>query len=161
MTISHVGITVSDVQEMTAFYLAVLKPLGYDKRMEPAKDVIGLGPKFCGPPFWIAPGLDASKEAKGEKLHVAFHASNRQQVRDFHAAALKAGATCNGPPGVRKQYFPTYYAAFVLDPEGRNIEAHCMSPAFISEPVQRNILLAAVGAIVAGIAFWAHTNNIF
>ncbi|GLB35717.1 putative glyoxalase/Bleomycin resistance protein/Dioxygenase superfamily protein [Lyophyllum shimeji] len=162
MTISHVGIQVTDVQQMTDFYLAALKPLGYAKRMEPAKDVIGMGPRFCGPTFWLSPGLDLSKKPDtGEQLHIAFHASNRQKVRDFHAAALKAGGTCNGAPGIREQYFPTYYAAYVLDPEGRNIEAHCMAPAFVAEPVQRNIIFAVSGAIVAAAVYWARTREMF
>jgi len=63
------------------------------------------------------------KKVRGAKLHVAFLAHNRKEVHNFHAAALKAGAKGNGQPGPRKDYSPDYYASFVLDPEGNNIEA--------------------------------------
>jgi catechol 2,3-dioxygenase-like lactoylglutathione lyase family enzyme len=122
--IDHMGITVSDYEASKAFYRAALAPLGYELVMEVAE----AGP-FAGfgeagkPDFWIGPG-----ERTAPKVHVAFRARDRATVRAFYEAALAAGAADNGPPGLREIYHPTYYGAFVLDPDGHNIEAVCHEP---------------------------------
>jgi catechol 2,3-dioxygenase-like lactoylglutathione lyase family enzyme len=122
--IDHLGLSVSDYERSKALYLAALKPLGYGLVME----VTEAGP-YAGfgeggkPDFWIGRGKVSTKGA-----HVAFRARDRATVRAFYDAALKAGASDNGPPGLREIYHPNYYGAFVLDPDGHNIEAVCHDP---------------------------------
>ena len=113
----HVGIKVHDLGASAAFYAAALAPLGYAQGYED-QTMVCLGPKE-GPAFW----LYRSVRPAGSGSHVAFRADNRGAVDQFYSAALKAGATDNGPPGLRPDYGPTYYAAFVVDLDGNNIEA--------------------------------------
>jgi len=121
--LDHIGFNVSDVTASKAFYDKALAPLGIAVIKTIGPDETG-GPTYLGygkddnPFFWF--GDDPEQ---GNKLHVAFTASNRGEVDAFHAAALAAGGTDNGAPGLRPQYGPGYYAAFVFDPEGHNIEA--------------------------------------
>jgi catechol 2,3-dioxygenase-like lactoylglutathione lyase family enzyme len=123
--IDHVGIRVSDYERSKAFYVAALAPLGYALVME----VTEVGP-YAGfgeggkPDFWIGKG-----ERPATNVHVALQARDRATVRAFHEAALAAGGTDNGAPGLRPEYHPDYYGAFVLDPDGNNIEAVCHAPA--------------------------------
>jgi len=112
----HIGIHVKDLARSLAFYEAVLAPLGYVVCSSDAGSA-GLGPKG-EPALW----LYASK-APGGRVHVAFRAVDRRAVAQFHAAAVTAGGVDNGPPGVRTDYSERYYAAFVLDPDGNNVEA--------------------------------------
>jgi predicted lactoylglutathione lyase len=91
--------------------------------MEPVPEVGGFGDDF--PFFWIA----RRDRGPDSGVHVAFTAENRETVDAFHAAALAAGGTDNGEPGVRELYHPHYYGAFVLDPDGNNVEAVCHTPA--------------------------------
>jgi catechol 2,3-dioxygenase-like lactoylglutathione lyase family enzyme len=120
--IDHTGIGVADVARMTAFYDAALGALGL-RRAEEIDGGIGYGRDY--PVFWI----DRFHPA-GTRNHTAFVAISRAQVDAFHAAAIAAGGTDHGPPGIRTGgYPPGYYAAFVLDPEGNNIEAVFREPA--------------------------------
>ena len=120
--IDHTGVTVSDVTKSRAFYRAALAPLGYSLLMELGDDAgFGVAPK---PDFWIGQGT-----LNGARSHVAFQAETRQLVDAFYKAAMAAGGTDNGPPGLRPHYHPNYYCAFVLDPDGHNIEAVCHAPA--------------------------------
>jgi catechol 2,3-dioxygenase-like lactoylglutathione lyase family enzyme len=112
---------VSNLAESKAFYLKALQPLGISVAMEGPYGV-GLG-RNGKPSFW----LSESKE-KPTHLHIAIAADTRDQVDAFYTAALAAGATDNGPPGVRPHYHPNYYGAFVLGPDGHNIEAVCHKP---------------------------------
>jgi catechol 2,3-dioxygenase-like lactoylglutathione lyase family enzyme len=122
--IDHIGISVSDYQRSKAFYAAALEPLGYELIMEVTAAGSHAGFGVAGKPdFWIGAG-----ERTAPKVHVAFRAKDRATVRAFHRAALAAGAADNGPPGLREIYHPTYYGAFVLDPDGHNIEAVCHEP---------------------------------
>jgi catechol 2,3-dioxygenase-like lactoylglutathione lyase family enzyme len=116
--LDHVGILVSDFERSKRFYEEALSPLGYELIMEPRHGAAGLG---CSakPDFWISQG------ELGRPVHVAFAASDRATVKAFHEAAVAAGGRDNGRPGLRPEYHPTYYAAFVLDPDGNNIEAVC------------------------------------
>jgi catechol 2,3-dioxygenase-like lactoylglutathione lyase family enzyme len=118
--IDHTGIGVADVRRSAAFYDAALGALGLRRVVQiPEKegaDAVGYGVDY--PIFWI----DRFHQ-HGVKQHTAFSARKRAEVDAFHAAAVKAGGRDNGPPGLRKGYPPGYYAAFVLDPEGNNIEA--------------------------------------
>jgi len=120
--LDHIGLDVSDYARSKTFYEQALAPLGMRLLMEPVPDVGGFGDEF--PFFWIA------KRDRGPDsgVHVAFTAPDRKTVDAFHAAALEAGATDNGEPGVREIYHPTYYGAFVLDPDGNNVEAVCHAP---------------------------------
>jgi catechol 2,3-dioxygenase-like lactoylglutathione lyase family enzyme len=120
--IDHTGVGVADFARSKAFYAAALAPLGYAMLME-FGDAAGFGvpPK---PDFWIG-----TASAAISPVHVAFRADSRAQVDAFHRAALAAGGRDNGAPGLRTHYHPTYYGAFVLDPDGHNVEAVCHLPA--------------------------------
>jgi catechol 2,3-dioxygenase-like lactoylglutathione lyase family enzyme len=119
--LDHLGIPVSDYTRSKRFYTDALAPLGIGVIMEPAPGACGFGAD--GKPFfWIA-----ADEAGGHN-HVAFAAPDRATVDGFHKAALAAGARDNGAPGLRPHYHPNYYGAFVLDPDGHNIEAVCHRP---------------------------------
>ena len=118
--LDHVGLAVSDLAAARAFYVAALEPLGFGVVME-FPGVIALG--LAGQPeLWMHQG------APSAPIHIAFHAADRARVDAFHAAALAAGGTDNGAPGLRPQYHPGYYGAYVLDPDGNNVEAVCHQP---------------------------------
>ena len=120
--VDHVGFGVSDYAKSKAFYEKALAPLGIELIMEPMGAAAGFGAR--GKPFfWLETGRAVATE-----VHVAFAADDREQVRRFHAAALAAGGKANGPPGVRENYHPHYYGAFVIGPDGHNIEAVCHRP---------------------------------
>jgi catechol 2,3-dioxygenase-like lactoylglutathione lyase family enzyme len=126
--LDHIAFGVADYERSKAFYLKALAPLGYRIVMEvtdariPGAPFVGFGDDRK-PYFWFGPG----RELK-EQLHVAFIAKDRAAVDAFYQAALAAGGKDNGPPGLRSQYHPNYYGAFVLDPDGHNIEAVCHAP---------------------------------
>ena len=122
--IDHTNISVSNLAASKAFYLGALAPLGYaiSREFDDAagfKDDRDNGGDPHGD-FWISQGTPQSP-----RKHIAFNARDRAQVDAFHAAALAAGGQDNGAPGPRPQYHAGYYAAFVLDPDGYNIEAVC------------------------------------
>lgn len=115
--IDHIGIQVADLETSLAFYSKALAPLGYVLVMR-FDEAAGFG--IAGKPdFWIGTGKPT------DRVHVAFRARGRGDVRAFYAAAMAAGGTDNGAPGVREIYHPNYYGAFVRDPDGHNIEAVC------------------------------------
>jgi catechol 2,3-dioxygenase-like lactoylglutathione lyase family enzyme len=119
----HVGLNVRDYQTSRAFYERALAPLAYHVVM--AFDqwkAAGFGTDDK-PEFWVS-----QREPFGTGTHIAFSAGDRAAVDAFHAAAVAAGGTDNGPPGLREHYHPTYYAAFVLDPDGNNVEVVCHKP---------------------------------
>jgi catechol 2,3-dioxygenase-like lactoylglutathione lyase family enzyme len=121
--LDHVGLNVADYAASRRFYEQALAPLGIEVVM--ANDewkAAGFGSEGR-PYFWVV-----EREPRGGSTHVAFHAADRATVDAFHAAALTAGGTDNGAPGIRAHYRPTYYAAFVIDPDGNNIEAVCHAP---------------------------------
>jgi catechol 2,3-dioxygenase-like lactoylglutathione lyase family enzyme len=121
--LDHVGFAVSDYDRSKAFYEQALAPLGLTLLMEPAPGIGGFGD--AGKPyFWIG-RRDPVTQAG---LHVAFEVDDRGLVDAFHAAGLEAGGTDNGRPGIREIYHPNYYGAYVLDPDGNNIEAVCDKP---------------------------------
>lgn len=123
-TLDHIGLQVSDFARAKEFYSAALQPLGIKLQMEfpnEAGGVAGFG--RCKPEFWIAAGKTPTSP-----FHIAFHAANRAQVDAFYKAAIAAGARDNGAPGLRPQYHPNYYGAFVIDPDGHNVEAVCHYP---------------------------------
>jgi len=114
----HVSIGVSDIPRAARFYDAVLMPLGYT-RLSDGETSLGYGEK--GVQLW----LGATKKPVKADMESGFVAPDRKAVDAFHAAALKTGGADNGKPGVRADYGPKYYAAFVIDPDGYRIEAYC------------------------------------
>jgi catechol 2,3-dioxygenase-like lactoylglutathione lyase family enzyme len=133
--IDHVGFPVSDYARSKAFYAEALAPLGYELLIEidgvhteSRAPAVGFG-RSGKPDFWI--GGEGGLE---KPLHIAIAAAERASVDAFHAAALAAGGRDNGAPGLRPQYHANYYAAFVLDPDGHNIEAVCHARAEVDKP---------------------------
>ncbi len=126
--IDHVGFPVSDYATSKAFYERALAPLGYILVMEvPVNEMNAPAAGFGiggNPDFWIG-----GEGGVGNPVHVAIMAKDRGTVDAFHKAAVAAGGKDNGAPGLRPRYGPSYYAAFVLDPDGHNIEAVCYRPA--------------------------------
>ncbi|KQO12353.1 glyoxalase [Acidovorax sp. Leaf76] len=129
--IDHTGITVSELGRSRQFYESVLSTLGYGVRLA-LEDAVGFGARELQPgddpggDFWISAGPPFTPRS-----HIAFRAHSEAQVVAFHQAALFAGGSDNGAPGLRPQYHARYFAAFVLDPDGYNIEAvfHGAAPA--------------------------------
>ena len=128
--IDHLTLNVSDYARSRAFYEKALAPLGVKPVME-FGEACGFG-RDQKPDFWIGKGPTSFQKpehlAPITPVHVALSARTRDEVRAFHAAALAAGATDHGAPGLRPEYHATYYGAFVLDPDGHNVEAVCHRP---------------------------------
>jgi catechol 2,3-dioxygenase-like lactoylglutathione lyase family enzyme len=128
--IDHVGFSVADYETSKTFYLKALAPLGYGLIMEVPAEQTEAGFAAAGfgvdrkPDFWIA-----GEGKLPRPVHVAIVVKHRATVDAFHRAGLAAGGKDNGAPGLRPHYHPNYYAAFVLDPDGHNIEAVCHAPA--------------------------------
>lgn len=118
----HVSIGVADIGRSKKFYDAALTPLGYSLLSE-GKTSLGYGEKGIG--LWVGEAAKPVKTDKESYLHFCFVAKDRKSVDAFHAGALTAGGTDNGKPGVRADYDPKYYAAFVIDPDGYHLEAYC------------------------------------
>jgi catechol 2,3-dioxygenase-like lactoylglutathione lyase family enzyme len=126
--IDHTGLQMSRPLESRRFYEQALAPLGYTLLMEIPREFTG-GRVVLG--FGVAPKADfwlAEGTPNEPKLHIAFRADTREVVDAFYRAAIAAGGKDNGPPGPRPQYHQNYYGAFVLDPDGHNIEAVCHEP---------------------------------
>lgn len=113
----HMGLKVKDIAASVAFYKAVLAPLGAGLCSEDESGA-GFGPNGAAA-LWLYP----HRGAKGPGVHLAFAAPDRKSVEKFHAAGVKAGGRDNGPAGLRADYSPTYFAAFLTDPDGNNVEA--------------------------------------
>lgn len=121
MVFDHVGFNVKNFARSKVFYLQALAPLGISVLMQDDRSAM-IGRQHEGA-FWFgAYGTPATP------VHIAFAAKSREQVRQFHAAALVAGAKDNGAPGLRPDYHPNYYGAYVIDPDGHNLEAVCHLP---------------------------------
>lgn len=119
----HIGLQVKDLENSIRFYEATLAPLGGIVTSRDAT-YAGFGPEKDVSVLWLHPN---PQKAKGG-THVAFKAANRAAVDRFHRAGLAAGGRDNGAPGVRADYGSNYYAAFLLDPDGHNVEAVCLQP---------------------------------
>lgn len=124
--LDHIGIKTMQYPAAKAFYDAALAPLGAKMMMQVpleytgGKHVVGYGRDH--PMFWLSEG------EPGAGIHIAFAARNRAEVDEFYQAGVAAGGRDNGAPGLRPQYHPDYYGAFVLDPDGNNVEAVCHLP---------------------------------
>jgi catechol 2,3-dioxygenase-like lactoylglutathione lyase family enzyme len=116
----HLGLRTPRLDASIRFYEAALGPLGHRVA---SRDDSGAG---LGPPGAPALWLSKVPEDSGSRVHLAFAAKDRQSVDRFHAAGLEAGGRDNGAPGARSDYGPRYYAAFLLDPDGNNVEAVCL-----------------------------------
>ncbi|NWH09299.1 MAG: VOC family protein [Alphaproteobacteria bacterium] len=123
--INHVSIGVSNVAQAAAFYDPVLATLGIGRAMTVENVAIGYG--NLHPEFWIGLPFNGRPASAGNGVHICFQAPSRAAVDAFHAAALAAGGTDEGRPGIREDYAPDYYAAFARDPDGNKIEAVCFS----------------------------------
>jgi catechol 2,3-dioxygenase-like lactoylglutathione lyase family enzyme len=117
----HIGFSVRDLAKTRAFYTAALAPLGYALHYD-QDNTIAFGP----PGKWALWFYGKGDGPIG--IHIALKAETRAQVKAFHGAAMAAGGKDNGPPGLRPHYTPTYYGAFVIDPDGHNLEAVCYAP---------------------------------
>ena len=115
--LDHVGLKVKSLEASKGFYTTALAPLGFSVQYE-GGGALGFGLKDA-PGFWLA------QAAANGAVHIAFVAKNSAAVSAFHAAALKASGKDNGKPGLRPEYHPNYYGAFVIDPDGNNVEACC------------------------------------
>jgi catechol 2,3-dioxygenase-like lactoylglutathione lyase family enzyme len=124
ITLDHVGIAVADYQRSKAFYEQALAPLGLELLMEFSEAAAGFGRDDGGRPSFF---IEAHGEPARGRLHIALRARSRAEVDAFHAAAVAAGGTDNGAPGLR-WYHADYYGAYVLDPDGNNIESVCHEP---------------------------------
>ena len=120
--IDHVGFNVSDIAASKRFYEAALRPLGYSIALE-WEEHVGFGTGEGSPDFWISRRGEPTATA-----HLALVAPDRATVDAFHEAAVAAGGTDNGPPGLRPHYHEHYYGAYVTDPDGNNVEAVCHRP---------------------------------
>jgi catechol 2,3-dioxygenase-like lactoylglutathione lyase family enzyme len=119
--IDHVSIAVRDLAKSERFYAGLLAPLGMRKLREWPHAAVGFGKKY--PEFWINRRKAMDRVAEDSGVHICLRATDTRAVEDFHAAALKAGGSSDGAPGVRAQYHDAYYAAFIRDPDGNRIEA--------------------------------------
>jgi catechol 2,3-dioxygenase-like lactoylglutathione lyase family enzyme len=120
--LDHISLSVTDAAKSRTFYAKALAPLGY-KLVSEYEGGFGVGVE-AGSTIWAAQG-----PAQKPIAHLAFRTKDRETVAAFYKAAIAAGGRDNGKPGLRENYSPTYYAAFVLDPDGNNIEAVCHNPA--------------------------------
>jgi catechol 2,3-dioxygenase-like lactoylglutathione lyase family enzyme len=121
--IDHVQLIVRSYENSRKFYSKALAPIGYGAQYDaPKAKMAGFGVKGAID-LWLSEGSPAGR------AHLAFRAADRAAVNAFHAAATAAGGRDNGAPGVRKDYSPTYYAAFVIDPDGNNLEVVCHEEA--------------------------------
>ncbi|KAI0910307.1 hypothetical protein F4823DRAFT_378054 [Ustulina deusta] len=138
MPLSHVSLATGAAHfaRMRSFYLAALAPLNYVTYFDQANFMLGLNPVGKLPDFWlhVGNGEQPAFPAGGDvdkrpgRTHIAFDADSPEIVNKWYAAAIKAGGVCNGKPGIRPEYSEGYYAAFVLDPLGNNIEAAHYKP---------------------------------
>ena len=131
--IDHLGIMVADIKKSNAWYEAALNSIAYIKMMEFSKevtghtDVAGFGvANSHKADFWLSQATENRKA--NQNIHIAFRAEKRQQVDEFYQAAIKAGGKDNGKPGLRPLYHENYYAAFVYDLDGNNVEVVCHNP---------------------------------
>lgn len=127
MAIDHVSVGVTNMRRSKAFYDAALAPLGMNPIMpvEISGQLVGVGYGAGAPSFWIQLPINGQPASMGNGVHVAFAAKTRAEVDAFFLAAMDLGGVEDGRPGLRSEYHPDYYGAFVRDPDGNKIEACC------------------------------------
>lgn len=128
MAIDHVSVGVTNVRRAKVFYDAALAPLGMTAiyPVEMNGQLVGVGYGVgAKPSFWIQLPINGQQATMGNGVHIAFHADTRAAVDSFYLAALEQGGIEDGKPGLRTEYHPDYYGAFVRDPDGNKIEAVC------------------------------------
>jgi catechol 2,3-dioxygenase-like lactoylglutathione lyase family enzyme len=118
----HISIGVRDIERSKRFYDTALEPLGYTRLME-IEGTLGYGGKSVA--LWVSAAEHPVSPDPKSGLHFCFTAPTRKSVNAFHAAAVRTGGSDNGAPGLRLDYGPDYYAAFVIDPDGYRLEAYC------------------------------------
>ena len=126
MTIDHVSVGVTNIRRSKTFYDAALAPLGMTPifPVEIHGQLVGVGyGQGDKPSFWIQLPINGQAASMGNGVHIAFNAGSREQVDDFFLAAMEHGGVEDGRPGLRTEYHPDYYGAFVRDPDGNKIEA--------------------------------------
>lgn len=132
MSLDHVSIGVTSLKRSQTFYDAVLGPLGMRGVMPVTVAgnlvAVGYGNDPNHPTFWIGLPFDGQQATMGNGVHIAFHAKSREDVDAFYLAAMEQGGIEDGKPGLREHYHPSYYGAFVRDPDGNKIEACCHAP---------------------------------
>lgn len=133
MALDHIGFAVADFAASRTFYLAALAPLGFAAKKEGDGWML-IGAGLGEPELWF--GSSAVAGAPPGHIHFAFTARDHAAVDAFHAAAIAAGGRDNGAPGLRPQYHANYYAAFVLDPDGHNVEAVCHAPGTPQDQIE-------------------------
>lgn len=121
--VAHVSAGSRDMQKSVAFFDPVMKALGAFRAMDYMPYAVGYGVTKDSPEFWVQLPNDQKPATAGNGVHICFAAATRKAVDEFHAAAMKHGGNDSGPPGLRPDYSPTYYVAFVYDPDGNKIEA--------------------------------------
>lgn len=126
--IDHISIAVRDLEASTRFYDIVLAPLGYVKMYDREKTVGWGRPGKSHAEFWINARPKMKPVSADSGFHICLRSKNKDAIEAFHAAAIKAGATSDGPPGPRPEYAKSYYAAFICDPDGNKIEAVTFIP---------------------------------
>lgn len=133
MPLDHVSVGVADMKKAKAFYDAALEPLGmapvFPIEIGGALVAIGYGDQPNKASFWIQLPINRQTASMGNGVHIAFNAPTRAAVDAFYLAALAQGGADDGGPGLRTEYHPDYYGAFVRDPNGNKIEAVCHAPA--------------------------------
>lgn len=125
--LSHTTIGTNDLERARAFYDAVIVPLGWSEKHDDPEN-FGFGyatPEARVPQFWVMHPYDKQPARPGNGTNVGFLARNRAEVRAFHAAALKAGGTCEGEPGLRPHYHPDFYGAYIRDLDGNKLSCVC------------------------------------
>lgn len=130
MAIDHVSIGVTNVKRSKAFYDAALAPLGLKPVMpvEVKGELLAVGYGATRPEFWIGLPVNGRPASMGNGAHIAFTAAKRAEVDAFYLAAIDQGGVEDGRPGLRIEYHPDYYGAFIRDPDGNKIEAVCHTP---------------------------------
>ncbi len=128
--IDHISLEVASFAKALSFYTAALAPLGYVPHyVDEAAKSAGFGPSGDAQPWFTRGSLWIAEGRPAARVHLALRGPNREAVAAFHAAALRSGGKDNGAPGLRPDYHASYYAAFIFDPDGNNIEAVTHDPA--------------------------------
>jgi predicted lactoylglutathione lyase len=143
----HIYLHVNDLEASKAFYTSLLGTLGYKIvfTLGDGSGVHAYGKMF--PRFWLSPASGDKQIPVSGPCHIAFSARNRAEVDAFHSAGLKAGAKCNGPPGVRTEYHRYYYAAFLHDLDGNNVECVCHMPPAALALTSWPVIVGGIGTI--------------